>query len=97
MTTVSEKRYMARVAELGCIICGGPAELHHPTGQGMWLRAKNTDVIPLCHPHHRTGGYGVAVHAGTKEWEKRYGTQWELVALVKEKLKESDEDGQVNY
>ncbi|MBR2691808.1 MAG: DUF968 domain-containing protein [Aquamicrobium sp.] len=74
------------MAALGCIICGGPAEVHHLTGAGMGLKAANDNVIPLCPPHHRTGGYGVAVHAGTKEWERRHGTQAELLEKVRSRL-----------
>jgi hypothetical protein len=47
---------------------------------------KSKDVIPLCHPHHRTGGYGVAFHAGRKIWEKTFGTQRALLLLVHMKL-----------
>jgi hypothetical protein len=36
-------------------------------------------VIPLCHWHHQNGGYGIALHAGKKEWQKRYGTEEELI------------------
>jgi hypothetical protein len=49
----------------------------------MGKRASNFDVIPLCHIHHRTGGYGVAVHAGKLEWESANGTEIELLAQVK--------------
>lgn len=36
--------------------------------------------------HHRTGGYGVAIHAGQKTWEKRYGTQRDLLTAIMEKV-----------
>lgn len=90
--TAADRRYFTRVAALGCILCGGPAEIHHITGAGMGLKSSNRDVIPLCPPHHRTGGYGVAVHAGTKEWERIHGTQPELLAKVKA-LTESEDVG----
>lgn len=84
---------MNRVANLGCICChlmgfpDTPAEIHHiRTGQGMSQRASNYDVIPLCHTHHRTGDYGTAIHKGQKAFEKRYGTELELLAIVKEVL-----------
>lgn len=85
--TTAEKAYHARVAALGCILCGAPATIHHKTGAGMGLRASHYDVIPLCPMHHQHGGYGVAVHAGTKEWERRYGTQDALIEQVKRMLK----------
>lgn len=77
--TKSEKQYLSQVAELGCIICGSPAEIHHiRTGMGH-KRAEHNQVIPLCHPHHRTGGYGVAIHAGIKEFEKNFGKELDLL------------------
>ncbi len=85
-TTAADRRHMGRVAALGCVICGSPAEVHHITGAGMALRAKHTETIPLCPLHHRTGGIGVAVHAGTKTWEAVHGTQRELLARVNERL-----------
>ena len=85
-----DRLYLSKVAALGCQVCRNegypdtPAEIHHPrSGQGMGQRALHSQSIPLCHVHHRTGGYGVAIHAGQKEWEKRYGTELELLAQVK--------------
>ncbi len=85
--TKAEKDHMARVAELGCIICQQPAELHHIREmQGMGSKASNLDVIGLCHRHHRTGGYGIAFHAGRKAFEANFGTQRELLRKTKDKL-----------
>lgn len=67
MSTKAEKRYMNRVAELGCVVCrmlgygSTPAQLHHVReGQGMAQRAQNWLVIPLCPEHHqgKTGVHG---------------------------------------
>ena len=84
---------MSRVQALGCIICSvhhgvySEAELHHPrTGMGMGQRASHGDCLPICPIHHRTGGYGVALHAGQKAFEKRYGTEPELLAQVRQAL-----------
>lgn len=79
----AEKIWMSRVAELGCIVCGQPAEIHHIGNGTMGKRASNFEVIPLCHLHHRTGGHGVAVHAGRKTWESIYGTERDLLEQVK--------------
>lgn len=81
--TKAEREYMNRVFSLGCLICGKPPHLHHPTGAGMALKASNYDVIPLCPYHHQHGNYGEAVHNGTQEFERRYGTQEEMIARVK--------------
>ena len=70
--TAAEKRHMGRVAELGCIICGMPAEVHHlPTQGGKRLHER---VIALCDLHHRHGNSGVAIHSGRKSFEKAHGT-----------------------
>ncbi len=80
----AEKAHMGKVADLGCIICGRPAELHHPRqGAGMGQRASSYDVIPLCPDHHRTGGYGTAIHAGRWDWQKKHGTEADLLAKVR--------------
>lgn len=93
MATKAEKQHLNKIAELGCIVCineglgKSPAELHHiRTGQGMAQRASNYEVIPLCHVHHRTGGYGVAFHAGKGGFESRFGTEKQLLIQVEELL-----------
>ena len=50
---------------------------------GMAQRASHFDVLPLCHVHHRTGGHGVAFHAGQEAWEAKFGTERELLAAVR--------------
>lgn len=89
MTTKAEQSHMDKVARLGCIVCRNeglgetPAELHHiREGQGGAMRADNYSVIPLCHAHHRTGGYGIAIHAGQEKWESENGTERELLLQV---------------
>lgn len=83
--TKSEREHMDRVAQLPCMVCGThPVELHHPRrGMGMAMRASNLDVIPLCAAHHRTGGFGVALHAGQKTWESIFGTESELLERLR--------------
>ena len=88
LPTKADKAWFAACHELGCAVCGKMTELetHHVTGAGMGLRSAHTDSFSLCHFHHRTGGYGHAVHAGTKEWEKRYGSQTEILERVRTEL-----------
>jgi len=82
---VRDPKRLARVRELGCIICHRiglyrPAEAHHPrTGVGMGQKAGDDRAIPLCADHHRTGGPGMAFHAGPRLWEQIHGTQAELL------------------
>lgn len=50
----------------------------------MALRASHFDAIPLCAMHHRTGGYGVAIHAGQKTWKAKFGKQHDLLDEVRQ-------------
>lgn len=86
--TKAEKAHMARVAQLPCIVCGRqPVELHHPRkGAGLGRRASHFDVIPLCPENHRLGGYGTAIHAGQRAFEKKFGTEEQLLAKTREAL-----------
>ncbi|MHA7847257.1 Ref family recombination enhancement nuclease [Serratia sp. D1N4] len=95
MTTKAEKEWLSDVAELGCVVCRNlcygqsPAEIHHiRTGQGAGQRASHYSVLPLCPPHHRTGGHGVAIHAGHKTWEENYGTELDLLKQVEREVEE---------
>jgi hypothetical protein len=77
-----ERAYMGRVAELGCIICGGIPEIHHNTkNRGYGAKSSNYDIMPLCVRHHR-GEEGIH-HIGVKTWEAKYGDQDDLVNQVK--------------
>lgn len=72
---------MAAVADLGCLICRGPASLHHiRAGQGLGQKASDYLVIPLCPMHHQHGGHGVAIHSGKRTWESLYGSELTLLA-----------------
>ena len=85
--TKSERDYMSRVASIGCICCGQPAELHHPRKHtGLGLRSSNFDVIPLCPTHHRLGK--VSIHLGKAQFEHKFGTEKELLKKVKKALVE---------
>lgn len=78
--TAKDKRHFARVVEDGCILCGGPAEIHHDTtGLGMGQR-DHSKVIALCPGHHR---YGTINRHGTpKEFAEKYGPDAELLEIV---------------
>ncbi|TNV22848.1 hypothetical protein FH968_02060 [Buttiauxella sp. B2] len=89
----AEREHLSRIASTGCIVCRNlgygetPAEIHHVrSGQGMSQRADNYSSIPLCHPHHRTGGHGVAIHAGKRTWESNFGTERSLLKQMNAEL-----------
>ena len=73
--TKKEKAHYERLSEMGCIICRMPAEVHHTRfSAGMGTRGGAFLSIPLCPDHHRTGGSGVAIHAGQRTFDTIYGT-----------------------
>ena len=82
-----EHRHLRWVTELGCLVCLNvdgahtPAEPHHiRAGQGGSQRASDYLTVPLCPEHHRTGGHGVALHAGQETFEALHGTEHQLLA-----------------
>ena len=80
----SDKDYMARVAEIPCLVCGETeVELHHVRRFGE--TRKVSQVVPLCVYHHRAGG-GIH-HLGQKKWEREFYSQDELLEMTKERLK----------
>jgi len=77
---------MENVAILGCILCGGPATIHH-CGTYLSGGRNHKRVISLCWQHH-LGPEGIDGKVISKrEWEKRYGTEEELLAKVDMLLK----------
>lgn len=91
--TNAERDHLCKIARIGCIVCleqghgPTPAEIHHPRrGQGMGQKASHFEAIPLCHAHHRTGGFGVAIHAGQKTWEAHFGTEAELLEKTRARI-----------
>ena len=89
----AEREHMGIVAGSFCIVCRNeglgesPAELHHPrflAGSGQ--RSSHMDVIALCPLHHRLGGWGIAYHAGPEEFERRYGTEADLLKQTRREL-----------
>ncbi|MDQ7101923.1 Ref family recombination enhancement nuclease [Serratia sp. MF2] len=96
--TKKEKEHLEKLVELGCIVCLNEfevyslPEIHHiRSGQGAAQRSDDSEAIGLCHPHHRTGGPGVAIHAGQKTWQAKFGTERELLAKTKTLLGIEDE------
>jgi hypothetical protein len=84
-----DKVRFQKLVDLGCVVClkeghgHSQPEIHHiRKGQGMGQRAESAKTIPLCPQHHRVGGYGVALHAGQKEFESRYGDEQSLLEFT---------------
>ena len=85
----AERAHLSAVAALGCIACrklgfdDTPAEIHHiRAGKGVGQRASHYEALPLCPHHHRSGGHGEAFHAGKQTWQRKFGTESELLNEV---------------
>lgn len=86
----------SRIADLGCIVCKqfyfvkSPCAIHHLVGlkyRCSGKKAKWEYTIGLCGIHHQ---YGTkehpAIHSHPEEFEKRFGTQGDLLKLTNEIL-----------
>lgn len=91
-STAAEKRHLATVAAMGCIVCQHcygipetPSHAHHVRVQHGWGRTSHLMTIPLC-PEHHVGKTGVHSH-GREEFAQLHGySELELLAIVQEKL-----------
>jgi hypothetical protein len=88
--TADEKRHLAKVAAMGCIVCSQvngihdtPAHAHHVRLNHGWGRSGHMMTIPLC-PEHHTGKTGV--HSmGRDEFEHMYGySEIRLLEIVQD-------------
>lgn len=96
MTPKQKRQRFDSLYQMGCIVCRlrydvySPPEIHHLRGNqwsGMGQRANDEHTIGLCPIHHRYGGGDdVGYHQSPKEFERRYGTQSELLEKVNEML-----------
>lgn len=77
-------QWKSLVAELGCLVCGAPAHLHHVReGQGMSQRASDWLVVPLCREHHQGN---VGIHNGRKFYQYYRLDEMDLLALTIEAI-----------
>jgi len=97
--TRDERNHYDKLSQLGCIAClikgvgYSPAEIHHikSGNAGMGKKSHWSLAIPLCHAHHRTGGYKVAIHAGKKAFEAAIGmSEAELLNATLNRLERVD-------
>ena len=102
--TKAEKERLQTIAEMPCYACfqdgvETQSEVHHirslKRGSGMGLRPPHSDTIPLCPAHHRNSK--ISVHLGKKEFEKRYGTEQEILKKVNREIERCKEENQVIF
>lgn len=90
--TKEEKEHLEKVKMLPCCVCkkAPPSDAHHCIGMefgtGMGKKSSDFCTISLCKIHHQTGAFGIAVHNGTKTWEKNFKPQREYLEEVKRRL-----------
>lgn len=81
--TAIEKRFMAQIKHLNCIICGDwPVDCHHITQTGR--RLGNFFCLPLCPNCHR-GANGFSGN-NREAWDKSVENQLKLLKKVCDKL-----------
>lgn len=93
---MNKKERFNRLTELGCIICKrfyfvkSPCAIHHLVGLKYRCSGKKAaweNTIGLCGRHHQ---YGTkehpAIHSHPEEFERRFGTQGDLLKLTNELL-----------
>lgn len=73
--TASQKKRMGLVAELGCIVCGGIANIHHCKIDCGMSQRNHDHVAPLCKWCHQDGP--VSRHGqGSKEFQAQWTDRW---------------------
>jgi len=93
--TAEERLHMARVNELGCVVCYNlgfgkrPCEIHHVYGKIK--KGTHLKVLPLCFEHHRMGSdkEPISRHPYKKRFVEAYGTEETLLNQVDTMLEES--------
>ena len=74
------RRHMSKIAELGCLICQCPANVHHIRTERI---KSDFLVIPLCREHHQ-GDF--SIHASKEQFTNIYGSELHLLAQTIEML-----------
>jgi hypothetical protein len=82
------------LTDLGCIVCHkfygvfSQCLIHHLTGRkyrSTGKKASYEDTIGLCPAHHQYGTLEhPAIHTHPAEFERKYGTQEELLRITEE-------------
>jgi len=94
-----ERERLQAVADMPCYACFQDglemqSEVHHIRKHtGLSIRPDHKFTIPLCAKHHRYGK--VSVHLGKKEFEKRYGTELEILEKVNREIERCREEADI--
>tara|TARA_R110000824_G_scaffold122685_2_gene280018 strand:+ start:2495 stop:2854 length:360 start_codon:yes stop_codon:yes gene_type:complete len=85
--TKAEVAHLLKIKNMNCYACelmdepvydSTPCDAHHVHGyHGFCGKASDFETLPICKPHHQSGGYGVAYHAtGRTKWEETFQIQY---------------------
>ena len=91
-----ERERLKIISEMPCYACfidgkEVSSEVHHIRKHtGMGLRPSHFDTIPLCSGCHRTNK--ISVHLGKREFERRYGTEQEILEKVNREIERCQEN-----
>jgi hypothetical protein len=79
-----DKAYMAKVAELGCVICSRhPVEVHHCICDRYSQRkVSDTETIPLCYLCHSD------LHSNKAAWRDKNGPDYDFIPIVQKLIGE---------
>ena len=92
MNKAEAKRFVGRVRELSCVICGSPGTAHHVRKGGE--KKDDRKCFNLCPFHHQVQyGGDESIHGARESWQKKHGSEASFVELTYELLGvEPDED-----
>ena len=86
-TTKENKARFNKLAEMQCVTCHGyGVQIHHVIGHGlsgMGMKSPDEMTIPLCLYCH-----DVLHRHGHKSWERKHGSQLDLLKEVDDRLSE---------
>ena len=84
--TTAQKKRFERISSMGCVICGGVANIHH-AGTGSGGRKDHDKVFALCLKHHDRQ-FTTGLHYSRKQFEALHGTEAELLTKTERLLQE---------
>lgn len=94
--TVEEQAWMDDIVRIGCCVCvrtglgETPASVHHMLTEGH-RKIGHLFTIPLCYSHHQAelnNAQIVSRHHWRREFERRYGTEAELLEWTQQRVQE---------
>jgi hypothetical protein len=97
MASAAIKRFYNHLADMGCVVCGGPAEIAHcagkpsvveriqePKAKGKKLPRMDWICIPLCPLHHRLDRF--SLDTAPEHFEKLHGPVAKHIDRIGKKL-----------